>query len=194
MIRPDRPEWKETAMAITSINSTAKKAVVAALLLTPLLLAQPPKDIEGWREAKWGMTKDQVLQAFPGEAKQGPPIKFKRGFIDGIVSIDKFVVSDLNTRALFQFNRDSGCLQRILLEPSGGTAALFSEWYKRMLPLLIEKYGQPTVRSEPRALNGNVNESVVWSFPSTTIELVTYGQLFTTRIEFRQGGSKNNPL
>src|ERR1035438_2984315 len=122
-----------------SIGSTVKKAAFAAMLIMSLASAQPPKDIEGWREAKWGMTKDQVLQAFPGEAKQGPPIKIKHGLIDGTVSIEKFTVSDLNTRALFEFSRDSGRLQRILLEPTGGTIALFSEWYKRMLPLLIEK-------------------------------------------------------
>jgi hypothetical protein len=175
-------------MPITSTNFAFEKAVFAAILIAPLLLAQAPKDIEGWREAKWGMTKDQVLQAFQGEAKQEPPIKTKHGFIDGEVSIKKFTVNDLDTSARFEFNNDTGKLNRIVLEPAGVSRMLFDEWYKAMLPLLIEKYGQPTVRNE-RAVNGSV-----WTFPSTTIEIVTYGQVHTTRIEFRQGGSKNNPL
>ena len=175
------------------MDSVLNKIYFPLLLTIPLLLsAQPPKDIEGWRDAKWGMTKDQVLQAFPGEAQQEPPIKTKRGLIDGDMTIKKFAVNDWQARARFEFH--TGQLDRIVLEPTGASSVLSNEWYKAMLPLLIERYGQPTVRNEPHVANGSVTESAIWSFPSTTIELVTYGQLGTTRIEFKKGGSKNNPL
>lgn len=167
-----------------------RRATFAALLSTFAAAAQGPvKDVEGWREAKWGMTKAQVLQAFPSEAKQEPPIKTKHGFIEGAVTITNLRANSKEMEASFDFG-NGGLLDRIVLKPKGAAAMLFSEWYKAMLPLLIEKYGQPTVRNEPRQRS----ESAVWSFPSTTIEIVTYGELFTTRIEYRQGGSKNNPL
>src|SRR4051812_44528656 len=67
-------------------------AVLVMCATATTISAQLPKDVEGWREAKWGMTKNQVIQAFRGEVKQGPPIKVKHGFIDGLLRIENFTV------------------------------------------------------------------------------------------------------
>jgi hypothetical protein len=171
------------------------KVLCLPLIACTCFAEQPPKDVEGWRTAKWGMTAGEILNAFPGEAKETPPAKDRHGKIVGTgrIEIGGLSVNEVKMSARFEFSRDTGGLTRIMLTPTGMELMLGDLFYKAMLPLLMEKYGQPTVKSEPqRGPNGAVtSESSIWSFPSTTIELVWYREGLS-RIEYRKGGSKNN--
>jgi hypothetical protein len=38
------------------------------IISVSIVIAEEPKDVQGWRQAKWGMTGEEVLNAFKSEA------------------------------------------------------------------------------------------------------------------------------
>jgi len=43
--------------------------VLISLLFNNNVFGQP-KDVEGWSKSRWGMTEDEILKVFEGEAKK----------------------------------------------------------------------------------------------------------------------------
>ena len=137
----------------------------AAPPTTTTVPAPPPV----WRAARWGMTKDEVVAAFPGEAQRlakpadfGPPTP---GSSD--VAISDFEADGVKFRVLFGF--ESNALNRIHLSAVKPGDATCSDVEK----LVTEKHSAPAARNNTgTSLRG---EEVVWKRPDQTIMLACAG-------------------
>jgi hypothetical protein len=169
------------------------RTLFVTLVATTVLAQQAPKDVEGWREARWGMSKAQILQTFQ-EAKQEPPLKISRKqTVDQGVSM-RLMLSGFLIRVHFEFN-DKDELNSVVLEPGnpGVAQVLGGDFYNKMLPLLIEKYGSPINANGPLQDGA---QRAVWSFPSTSIELIHENLPLTkikiAEIRYHPNGSKRD--
>jgi hypothetical protein len=117
-----------------------------------------PKDIKGWTKASWGMTREEIIKAFPGT----------HPFEDVLVSAPFKIGIDQFT-AEFDFSKGSNSLEAVIIAPLGENPSLDSLFQSLEL-MLTEKYGPPTTRPEP-SLQDKESISVNWAFPSTIISL-----------------------
>jgi len=136
-------------------------AAPAATTTTTTLPPPPPV----WRTARWGMTRDAVLAAFPGEAQRlakpadfGPPTP---GSTD--VAIASYEAEGVPFRVLFGF--ESNALNRIHLAAAKPGDATCGDVEK----VLTGKHAAPAARNNTgTSLRG---EEVVWKRPDQTITL-----------------------
>lgn len=109
-------------------------------------------DVEGAPGAagvvRWGMTADEVLAAFPGEAVRASPAELKEG--KGPVRIEHCEIAGTDFRAEFFFYRDSR-LTRVGLYPSSKRDAS-RPLFDRLSKALTERHGRPTSDNEDRTL------------------------------------------
>jgi hypothetical protein len=117
--------------------------VACAALLAPA--AARPQALSGWRAARWGMTLEELLKAFPGEAARlDPPERLADGNVVA-AGIDKVTVGDTPFRV------------RFVLDPSGGLAlvslrtdpkAYFGpDVFKATKKTLEAEHGKPTAET-----------------------------------------------
>lgn len=159
------------------------RSLSAILLSATLLLAwsargeaqqQPTSvDVNGWRGARWGMRVDQVLAAFPGEARRLDSAQSAGKSIQGrgaaLVIIDTVVLDGTKLSATFHFARPDS-LNEVLLRHYDSSPISPSEHdYVRLLSLLTAKYGPRSASHEQRGRS--VNLWSFWLLKSTTIEL-----------------------
>jgi hypothetical protein len=119
-----------------------------------------------WRAASWGMTKDAVLKAFPGEAqKLAQPADFgpqSPGTTD--VAIPAYEANGASFRVLFGFEGDA--LHRIQLSGIKPADTVCGDLEKQ----LTETHSAPSDRNTTQTnLKTNV---IVWKRPDQTITLV----------------------
>ena len=122
-----------------------------------------------WRTVRWGMTKDQVLAAFPGEAQRlatpldfGPPTP---GSSD--IAIPAYEGEGAKFRVLFGF--ESNALNRIHLSAVSPGDSTCGDVEK----VVTEKHAAPAVRNNTgTSLRG---EETVWKRPDQTITLACAG-------------------
>jgi hypothetical protein len=139
----------------------AQQAPAASPLATTTTTVPPPV----WRTARWGMTKDSVLAAFPGEAQRltkpadfGPPTP---GSTD--VAIPAYEQGGVPFRVLFGFG--SNALDRVHLSAVKPGDATCGDVEKA----LTEKHAAPAARNNTgTSLRG---EEIVWKLPDQTITL-----------------------
>jgi hypothetical protein len=124
-----------------------------------------------WRTARWGMTRAQVLAAFPGEAQRldrpTPLVKPQPGSILGLassdVSIPKYEADGATFRVLFAFA--SAGLNRVHLSairPGIGTCGDLEK-------ALTDRHSTPPERRPTGdSLKG---EEILWTQPDQTIVL-----------------------
>jgi len=140
--------------------------IVFSLICMITILGQQ-KDVNGWQEAKWGMTEDEVLEAFKGEAIRLDKIVAYQasyasiGIINYDISGDKYLVH-------FIFDENKKNLQRIAITPEATTILDFH--FRRLEQLLTEKYGIPYFKNTVTAMGGD-KSVVAWNLESTIIEL-----------------------
>lgn len=118
-----------------------------------------------WGAAHWGMTKAEVLAAFPGQAQQLPqPVTFgpqTPGASD--VAIPAYDVEGAKFRVLFGFEGDA--LNRVFLSALKAAESTCGDLEKQ----LTDKYSAPADRSTAQT---NVRlEQIVWKRPEQTITL-----------------------
>jgi len=142
---------------------TAGSFLVAVTLavLTMAQAEQKPQDILGWRDARWGMTMDEVRNACP----EVQSVRDKKD----LLVISNLDIAGSSFEAKFVFSTDTKLLRNILLtitDPNATSRGMGCAPFDRVTAALMEKYGQPasTVSNE----NG---KKVTWLFPSTTIYL-----------------------
>jgi len=136
--------------------ATAGSATTTTTLPTP-----PPV----WRTARWGMTRDEVLAAFPSEAQRlAQPAAFgptAPGSSD--VAIPVYEGEGAKFRVLFGF--ESNALSRVHLTAIQAGDATCEEVEK----VLTEKHAAPLARTNTgTSLRG---EEIVWKRPDQTITL-----------------------
>jgi hypothetical protein len=118
-----------------------------------------------WGAAHWGMTKAEVLAAFPGQAQPLPqPVTFgphTPGTSD--VAIPAYDVEGAKFRVLFGFDGDA--LNRVFLSALKAAEATCGDLEKQ----LTDKYAAPADRNVTQT---NVRlEQIVWKRPEQTITL-----------------------
>jgi hypothetical protein len=142
-------------------SQQAPASTVAATTTTTTVPPPPPV----WRTARWGMTKEAVLAAFPGEAQRlgrpadfGPPTP---GSSD--VAIPAYEADGTTFRVLFGFAANA--LDRIHLsavKPGDATCGDVER-------ALTAKHDAPAARNNTgTSLRG---EEIVWNRPDQTITL-----------------------
>jgi hypothetical protein len=141
-------------------------AATAAPVVTTTTTTLPPPV---WRTVRWGLTKDEVLAALPGEAQRlGTPAAYGPsvpGSTD--VAIPSYEADGAAFRVLFGF-ADTG-LDRIHLsaiKPGDSTCADLEQ-------KLTERYAAPAARNAVgTSLRG---EEIVWKRPDQTVTLACSG-------------------
>jgi hypothetical protein len=149
-----------------SQQAGAQQAPPTAAPATTTTVPVPPPV---WRMARWGMTKDEVVAAFPGEAQRlakpadfGPPTP---GSSD--VAIPAYEANGVKFRVLFGF--ESNALNRIHLSAAKPGDATCSDVEK----IVTETHAAPAARNNTgTSLRG---EEVVWKRPDQTILLACAG-------------------
>jgi len=142
-------------------------ATTAPATTTTTTTTMPPPV---WRTARWGMTKDQLVAAFPGEAQRlSTPIPFGAptpGSSD--VMIPAYEADGVTFRALFGFESDA--LNRIHLAAVKPGDATCEDLEKA----LAEKLAAPAARNDTGTSLRGVES--VWKRPDQTITLSCAGQ------------------
>jgi hypothetical protein len=142
---------------------------VAATAPPPPTTAPTPPPV--WRAARWGMTKDEVLEAFPGEAQRlDTPAPFPQPQAGSItqagstdVAIPAYEADGSRFRVLFGFEGDR--LSRIHLFASKAGDTTCPDLEKR----LTDEFSAPSQRgSTGSSLRG---EEIVWRRPDQTVVL-----------------------
>jgi len=148
------------------------------IMITAILNGgEPPKDLDGWRDARWGMSKADVLKAFKGEVVETGPKLDKKGRIlsSPFVGIPEFMVDNVRVKASFIFgDHGTGGLKSVQLSPVFDTNNFAVEmalcpimrdsFYNALHPLLVEKYGKPTFENHLETVGD------MWNFPHTTVK------------------------
>jgi hypothetical protein len=151
---------KEQAPPPVTIQQ-APPSTVPATTTTTTVPSPPPV----WRSARWGMTKDEVLAAFPGEAQRlaQPADLGAPGTGSTDVAIPASEIDGMNFRVLFGFESDA--LNRVHLSVVKAVDTTCGDLEK----LLTEKYSAPSDRSHTQT---NLRaEQIVWKRPEQAITL-----------------------
>ena len=140
--------------------------VVSVVFLCHLGLASTI-DVVGWRDARWGMSTDELigadmrgLTALPGRWEYG------RSYADHAVMGAQ--LGSLAFDAFFQMNKQTERLEQVLLERrrAGATPAAF----KTLLGSLIREYGEPSETCRQAKQGGDPQRyALIWRFPTTTV-------------------------
>jgi hypothetical protein len=136
-------------------------------MLSSLVLGQT-KEINGWSHARWGMTQQQVLSAFPGEAKilKGDWLNRQfgpRGLAQ--VGINRGDIGGIPVRVLFFFD-GAGKLDGIRFVANSASPS--DDQFTRMEDALAGEYGAPTLRGA----KGKSSFLSAWVFPNSVSQLV----------------------
>ncbi|MGA2986479.1 MAG: hypothetical protein ABSG32_21985 [Terriglobia bacterium] len=143
-----------------------KHTLLAAVLLlvSPYLTlgqSEPrskPKDVNGWTKASWGMTREEIMEAFPGTH----PSK-------AVLVSAPFKIGNDRFNAEFNFAVNSKLLDVVIISPMD-EILLPDDLFQRLELMLTEKYGSPTTRADPSLPDKEII-STSWAFPSTIISL-----------------------
>ena len=128
-----------------------------------LLSCRAKIDLEGWRQAKWGMTEEEILDAFKGEAvRLNPSERYHQAV--ATVGIEFLQISGFSFKAHFLLDEKTKRLFQVTIQP------LHQEEVNR-IPFVLrdavkdgltKKYGGASVKD---------GHTLKWIFPSTIIEL-----------------------
>ena len=145
----------------------APPSAAPASTLPPTTTTTLPPPV--WRSVRWGMTKPEVLAAFPGEAQGLPaPVEFAEGTARSDVVIPAYELEGVKFRVLFAF--DAERLNRIHLaagKADADTCGLIEK-------ALTDKHGAPGPKeSTGTSLRG---EQLTWKLRDQTIVLACAGQ------------------
>lgn len=125
----------------------------------PLVMGQPPKDVDGWGKVKWGMSVVQARTAYGNE------IRYDVRLHDGLIGLrlNNVKVGTLEMGALLQVSgeRINGAELSII----GISGSERDNAYNNLKAMLIDKYGAATI-DDPKT-------RTIWVFPSTLITLDT---------------------
>ncbi len=168
-----RPKLSEETKGMPTWVSTLleKKILLAAIGLVTLSVslagAEPPKDVEGWRQARWGMTESQILEAFKGEAIRLDKVDKSPGDnLYASVGIINFNISGKLFYVRFLMDDYNKVLKRIYITYKKASIIDFNN----LKTMLIDKYGQPQSVDKDKDSYGNIY-GATWIFATTIIEL-----------------------
>lgn len=151
-----------------------KTQIIVGFIAFGLICALPTfgqqKDVQGWREAKWGMTENEILEAFKGEAVRLDKIEeWGQLNLYAFIGINNYDIDGNKYGVYFAMDKTAKTLKRIQIYLLDTTSGLVRNRFRDLEKLLTEKYGAPSFKD---ASDKILNKIVVsWNFPSTIIEL-----------------------
>ena len=163
-------------------TAAPQTAPPATTLPPPTTTTLPPPI---WRTVRWGMTKKDVMAAFPGEAQQLPaPVEFAEGTAKTDVVIPAYDLEGVKFRVHFGF--DAERLNRIHL--AAGKAD--SDTCSLIEKALTDKHGAPGPKeSTGTSLRG---EQLTWKLSDQTIVLSCAGKpelgFQSVKVDYRTPG------
>jgi len=153
---------KEQGPPPTTVQQGPPSTVPATTTTTTTTVPSPPPV---WRSAHWGMTKNEVLAAFPAEAQRlaQPADLGAAGAGSTDVAIPAYESEGMKFRVLFGFEADA--LNRIHLSAIKPAETACGDLEK----VLTEKHSAPSERSHTQTTVRG--EQIVWKGPEETITL-----------------------
>lgn len=148
---------KGSHMRITVLSLLAMTLAV----LTMAQAQQKPQDVVGWRDARWGMTMDEVRTACP-------EVQTARDKKDLLV-ISNLDFGGVSFKAEFFFGTDTKLLRNIVLtmtDPKFTSRGTACAPFDGLATALMEKLGPPA-----SVVSNSSGRKATWLFPSTTIYL-----------------------
>jgi hypothetical protein len=122
-------------------------AIMFVLLAPGHASAEAPKS-KAWRNASWGMTPEQVVSAFKGEAVSRDGSSYydnQDAYI--YAQIEHYTIGEAQYRVDFGFGKDRK-LKAIFIQGPCSSAGELDRRFQELESLLIDKYGQPAVKQE----------------------------------------------
>jgi hypothetical protein len=147
-----------------------KRTVLAILTFAMLALAVPAggQDIDGWHEAKWGMTPDQVQRVLSYPTSVADLAKVCHNPCDdgAALELDDYDLNGQHFEVRFWFTKPDLRLQAISMYAKKLNDANGHEAFTKMKDFLETSYGKPgsiALKHEDFVIS--------WTLPSTTITL-----------------------
>jgi Family of unknown function (DUF6301) len=161
-------------------------SAVAPILAMCLIFMEPLQVVAaepgGWSRARFGMTPEQVLAAFSGEAVRVPtPDTYgkKDELVAPIAILDTKVGPIEHARVNFVFPAKSErpTLQRVAIgtsavPPKPGDDTRMRSEYDQLVRALTEKYGPPSTQAQDgTSRSDTLKQEVTWVQPNVVVEL-----------------------
>jgi hypothetical protein len=147
------------------LKKTSTAFAIFLLLVGIHSVTAQQNDVKGWREARWGMTEEQILSAFKGEAvRLNEPENYDSWYAS--VGIPKYDISGEAYFVHFLMGKKSKTLQQVNIIAAEATKEFIDNAFTRLEQILTEKYGTPSFRDEK-----DERKQVIWNYPSTVITL-----------------------
>lgn len=163
---------EEPPQQVSRQEAPPSLASTTTTLPPPTPVPRPPPV---WRAARWGMTTDEVLKGFPGEAQRlAVPAAFSQPqegstLVAGTSDLGIPVYEDQGAKFRVLFGFESGVLHRIHLAAAKAGPATCGD----LEQLLTKEHSEPSSRNRTgTTLKG---EEIVWKRPDRTITLVCAG-------------------
>lgn len=147
--------------------TVAPPAAAPATTLPPTTTTTLPPPV--WRSVRWGMTKPEVIAAFPGEAQTlASPEKYAQGTASSDVAIPAYDLGGVKFRVLFGFEAEA--LNRIDLSAAKADPDTCGVIEKS----LTDTHGAPAQKETTgTSLRGT---QMTWKLPDQTIVLACAGK------------------
>ena len=128
------------------------------------------KDVKGWSKTHWGMTNDEILDLFKGQALQVKKEIRHNDQTYSTIRINNFDINGTDFEVLFYMGIKDDKLQKVLLRHKNAIESMFGSFEQ----LLTEKFGPPshTDFSRSQVSRRDFKRDATWIFPSTKIELI----------------------
>lgn len=130
----------------------------------------PRQDVLGWKDARWGMTADDLIRTF-GQALQKLPhrTRYKNAFVEYV--IPHVTLNQASFTVHFQMDTDTHHLNHIFMRlNTTASSAPSDDAFFGCEQLLIQQYGTPHAHKDVLRLE-YLSRSRQWLFPTTIIEL-----------------------
>jgi hypothetical protein len=161
--------------------------------------AQFPADVEGWQEARWGMTEAELVTAFKSKLvkrSEREMLVDNKGYADYI--IPDYEIEGNKFTVFFDMDMQTKKLMRVRMSLTDGKSILPNDsgYFSPYEALLARKFGRPTFQSDERK-KAMVTLKRQWTYKTTTIELLYVwaymGNINWSRIEYypSKGGDVN---
>ena len=145
------------------------------ILLFDHALAQP-KDVLGWREARWGMTEEQLLETFKGEIRRLPKqVSYSEGDY-ATLGINNIKIARGAYNARFIMDAHTKTLKTVQIVPATDCEKSITS-FKSLEMLLMKKYGSPSYKGDlstkdfSKRVKGHKDLVTKWYFPTSSIDL-----------------------
>jgi hypothetical protein len=170
-----RVQWLDKNLLSRREPTRMKRRLIAMLvtLAAGIAVCQPPKDVSGWNNIKWGMTVAQAKTALGKQAVDAaPPGSPGSRFVDRLI-VEGLHIGEIAAHAVVMSKRESDLVSHVNIGcdiPAFMSAR--ADAFLTLKSLLIEKYRSPKSEDrKPGILDHETDVTVLWIFPATSITL-----------------------